>query len=97
LALSGISRTGWRWAYPLLGLVVSGFVGYWLGAKFLSVLEWISVLQNNRIDTSSPYSGLFWFGLAASIFYVLMIILLRKSYGKLAENHLSRKDLSIQE
>ena len=97
LALSAITPTGWRWAYPFLGLVVSGFVGYWLGAKFLSVLEWISTLQNNRIDSSGPYSGLFWFGLASSICYVLMILLLRKSYGKLAMTHLSRKDLLIQE
>ena len=97
LAVSATARTGWRWAYPFLGLVVSGFVGYWLGAKFLSALEWISVLQNNRIDTSSPYSGLFWFGLGASVCYVLMILLLRKSYGRLAETHLSRKAPSIQE
>jgi hypothetical protein len=97
LALSAIARTSWRWAYPFLGLVVSGFVGYWLGAKFLGTLEWVSTLQNNRIDNSAPYSGLFWFGLAASICYLMMILLLRKSYGKLAERHLNRNDLPLQE
>jgi hypothetical protein len=89
LALSAIVKTGWRWAYAFLGVVVSGFVGSWLGAKFLVVLEWISTLQNNRIDSSSPYSSLFWLGLAASICYVLMIVFLRKSYGKLSEKHLA--------
>ena len=97
LALSAVSRTRWRWAYPFLGLVVSGFVGYWLGAKFLGTLEWVSTLQNSRIDSSGPYSGLFWFGLAASICYLLMILILRKSYGQLVETHMSRNDLSTQE
>jgi len=97
LALSATLRTGRRWAYAFFGVVVSGFVGYWLGAKFLVALEWISTLQVNRIDSSTPYSGLFWFGLAASVCYVMMILLLRRSYGKLAETHLGRKDLIIQE
>ncbi len=91
LALSATSKTGWRWAYAFLGVVVSGFVGYWLGAKFLVVLEWISTLQNNQIDTSNPYSGLFWLGLAASICYILMILLLRKSYGRLMDTHLAER------
>jgi hypothetical protein len=97
LALAAFDRTRWSWAYPFLGLVVSGFVGTWIGAKFLGTLEWVSTLQNNRIDSSGSYSGLFWFGLASSICYVLMIILLRQSYGKLAKTHLSRRNLSIQE
>ncbi len=97
LALSATFRTRWEWTYAFFGVVVSGFVGYWLGARFLVVLEWISTLQTNRVDTSNPYSGLFWFGLAASICYVMMILLLRRSYGKLAETHLGRKDLSTQE
>ncbi len=91
LALSAIVKTGWRLAYAFLGVVVSGFVGYWLGAKFLVVLEWISTLQSNRVDSSNPYSGLFWFGLASSISYVLMILFLRKSYGKLAETNLAER------
>ena len=88
LSMSAISKPGWKWAYPFLGVVVSGFVGYWLGAKFLVILEWISMLQNSRIDISNPYLGLFWFGLAASTCYVLMILFLRKSYRKLADTRL---------
>jgi hypothetical protein len=85
LALSAIVKTGWRWAYTFSGVIISGFVGYWLGAKFLVILEWISTLQNNQVDSSNPYSGLFWLGLAASICYVLMILFLRRSYDRLAE------------
>jgi hypothetical protein len=89
LALVATVKTGWTWVYVFSGVVISGFVGYWLGVKFLIVLEWISTLQTNRVDSSDPYSGLFWFGLAASICYVLMILVLRKSYGKLAETRLA--------
>ena len=85
LAVSATVKTGWRWAYSLSGVIISSFVGYWLGAKFLVVLEWISTLQNNRVDSSNSYSGLFWLGLAASICYILMILFLRRSYGRLGE------------
>jgi hypothetical protein len=86
LALSAIVKTGRRLAYTFSSVVISAFVGYWLGSKFLVVLEWISTLQTNRVDISDSYSSLFWFGLAASICYVLMILTLRKSYGKLGRD-----------
>jgi hypothetical protein len=92
LALSAIVETGWRWAYAFSAVIVSGFVGYWLGAKFLVILEWISTLQNNRVDSSNEYTGLFWFGLVATICYLAMLLVLRKSYGKLLERHLVVKD-----
>jgi hypothetical protein len=91
LALAAIVKTGWTWVYVFSGVVISGFVGYWVGVRFLIVLDWISTLQSNRIDSSNSYSSLFWFGLAASICYVLMILVLRKSYGKLAETRLADK------
>src|SRR2546425_8581814 len=87
LALASIVKTGWKWAYAFSGVAVSGFVGYWLGEKFLAILEWISTLQDNRVDSSVPYAGLFWLGLAATICYIAMILVLRKSYGKLAERY----------
>src|SRR5712664_4303899 len=92
LALSAIVKAGWRSAYTFSGVIVSGFVGYWLGAKFLVILEWISTLQNNRVDSSTEYTSLFWFGLAATICYLAMLLVLRKSYGKLLERHLAVKD-----
>ncbi len=94
LALSTTVKAGWRWAYAFSAVIVSGFVGYWLGAKFLVILEWISTLQNNRVDSSTEYTSLFWFGLAATISYLAMLLVLRKSYGKLLERHLVVKDSS---
>ncbi len=94
LALSAIVKAGWRWAYAFSAVIVSGFVGYWLGAKFLVILEWISTLQNNGVDSSNEYTSLFWFGLAATICYLAMLLVLRKSYGKLLERHLVVKDSS---
>ena len=85
LAMSSAIGTGRRWAYAFLGVVISSFVGYWLGTKFLNVLDWVSILQNNRVDSSNIYSGLFWFGLASTTCYVLMILILRRSYRKLSE------------
>ena len=85
LALSAVVKTGWRLAYAFFGVLVSGFVGYWLGAKFLVVLEWISTLQDSRVDSSNTYVSLFWLGLASTVFYVFMILVLRRSYGTLIE------------
>lgn len=85
LALSAVVKTSWKQAYAFFGVVVSGFVGYWLGAKFLAVLDWISTLQNNRVDSSNTYVSLFWLGLASTVFYVAMILVLRRSYGSLTE------------
>lgn len=87
MAMSSAIGTGWRWAYAFSAVVISSFVGYWLGTKFLSVLDWISTLQNSRVDSSNTYSGLFWSGLASAICYVLMILVLRRSYGILSERY----------
>jgi len=74
---------GWRWLYVFSALTISGFVGYWLGARFLQTLNWISLLQNSGIDSSGIYSGLFWSGLVATVFYLAMMLVLRRSYNKL--------------
>jgi len=76
---------GWRVPYIFSGMVISGFVGYWLGAKFLRSLSWVSLLQNNGVDSSGVYADLFFFGLGATVCYVSMILVLRRSYDKLLE------------
>jgi hypothetical protein len=75
----------WKLLYILSAMVISGFVGYWLGARFLDTLSWISLLQNSGIDSSGIYSDLFWYGLGATVFYVAMILVMRRSYDKLVE------------
>lgn len=83
MTLVPLLNRGWRVSYIFSGLVISGFVGYWLGAKFLRTLSWVSQLENSGIDAMGVYSDLFWLGLAAAVCYVTMILVLRKSYDKL--------------
>ena len=77
------SRTGWRWQYALTGVLVSTYLAYHLGGKFLNALGWIGVLENSGVNISGVYGDLFWFGLGTTICYLLLILVLRKSYGKL--------------
>jgi hypothetical protein len=83
-ATSSVEK-GWRWLYVFGAMMICGFVGYWVAAKFLSTLGWVSLLQDSGVDASGVYSDLFWFGLGAAVSYVAMILLLRKSYDKLME------------
>ena len=96
LAMTPYLNRGWRVAYVFSGMVVSGFAGYWLGAKFLRALSWVSLIENNGVDASTVYSELFWFGLAAAFCYVTVILVLRRSYDKLAESRMpNRNPLSL--
>jgi hypothetical protein len=81
---SASSRRGWRWQYALTGVLVSIYLAYHLGGKFLNALGWIGVLDTSGVNASGVYSDLFWFGLGTTICYLLAILVLRKSYGKLA-------------
>ena len=82
-AASSLIGKGWRWVYVFSALVLSGFMGYWLGERFLLTLCWVSLLQNAGVDSSGVYSELFWYGLGATICYVMMILVLRRSYNQL--------------
>ena len=79
------SRRSWKWQYPLTGVFVSMYLAYHLGGKFLNALGWIGVLETSGVNVSNVYGDLFWFGLGTTICYLLVILVLRKSYGKLAE------------
>jgi hypothetical protein len=85
VAATSLVEKGWRWLYVFGAMMICGFVGYWIGAKFLSTLGWVSLLQNSGVDSSGVYSDLFWFGLGAASTYVAMILLLRRSYDKLID------------
>ena len=82
-AASSLIGKGWRWVYVFSALVLSGFMGYWLGERFLLTLSWVSLLQNAGVDSSGVYSELFWYGLGGTICYVMMILVLRRSYNRL--------------
>ena len=77
------SRAGWRWQYALTELLVSSYLAYHLGGKFLNTLGWIGVLNTSGLNVSSVYGNLFWFGLGTTICFLLVILVMRRSYGKL--------------
>jgi len=74
----------WKWQYTITGVLYSAYLGYHLGGKFLNSLDWIDVLHTGSFEVSSIYAELFWFGLATTICYLLVILVLRRSYEKLA-------------
>ena len=80
---SASSRRGWRWQYTLTGVLVSIYLAYHLGGKFLNTLDWIGVLETSGLNVSGVYGDLFWFGLGTTICYLLSTLSLRKSYWKL--------------
>ena len=89
LAGAATSRRGWRWQYPLTGVFVSTYLAYHLGGKFLNALGWIGVLETSGVNVSDVYGDLFWFGLGTTICYLLVILVLRRSYGKLKEERIT--------
>jgi len=79
------SQKSWKWQYPLTGVFVSTYLAYHLGGKFLNALGWIGVLENSGVNVSNVYGDLFWFGLGTETCYLLGILVLRRSYNRLAE------------
>jgi hypothetical protein len=80
---AGVSRARWGWPYALTAVVISSYVGYVLGEKFLDTLAWVKLDVAFGVISSDAYSDLIWFGLGATICYFLMIMVLNKSYGKI--------------
>jgi hypothetical protein len=83
LPWSASSRKGSRWQYALTGVFISTYLAYHLGGKFLNALGWIGVLETSGVNGSGVYGDLFWFGLGTTICYLFVILVLRRSYGKL--------------
>ena len=83
LPWSASSRRGWGWQYVLTGVFISTYLAYHLGGKFLNALGWIGVLETGGVNVSGVYGDLFWFGLGATICYLFVILVLRRSHGKL--------------
>ncbi|TMI43687.1 hypothetical protein E6H19_08885 [Candidatus Bathyarchaeota archaeon] len=83
LPWSASSRRGWGWQYVLTGVFISTYLAYHLGGKFLNALGWIGVLETGGVNVSGVYGDLFWFGLGTTICYLFVILVLRRSHGKL--------------
>jgi hypothetical protein len=83
IAGSMLSRRRWRWQYVATSLLVSAYLAYHLGGKFVNALGWIGLLETSGVNVSGVYADLFWFGLGTTICYLLVILVLRRSYGRL--------------
>ena len=94
---SASSRRGWKWQYILTGMLLSIYLAYHLGGKFLNALGWIGVLDTSSINVSGVYADLFWFGLGTTICYLLAILVLRKSYGRLALGRTEERSIGTTE
>lgn len=81
--VSASSRRGWRWQFTTASVILSVFLTYYLGGKFLNVLGWIGVLETSGVNVSGVIADLFWFGLGATVCFLLLILTLRRSYGRL--------------
>jgi len=97
LPWSASSRRGWRWQYVLTGMFLATYLAYHLGGKFLNALGWIGVLETSGVNVSGVYGDLFWFGLGTTICYLLVILVLRRSHGKLVMSRHHEKDLVTTE
>jgi hypothetical protein len=80
--VAAVSRARWKWPYALTAVVLSSYVAFVLGGKFLDMLEWVELDYSFGVPS---YADLIVFGLGATACYFLMILVLNKSYGKLVE------------
>ncbi len=72
-----------RWAYALAAILFAGYSGTRMTAAFTATLGLVPTLTARGIPISD-YQGTFYLlALTSAFSYLLMILLLRRSYGKL--------------
>jgi len=82
LAIYGWTRI--RWQYALSAVLFAGYSGTRLAAAFSQTLELVPALQSKGVPISD-YQGTFYLlALASAICYLLAILLLRRSYGRMS-------------
>ncbi len=73
-----------RWLYILFALLFAGYAGTRLTAAFSQTIGLVPALENKGVPISD-YQGTFYsVALAAAICYLLSILLLRRSFGRLS-------------
>jgi hypothetical protein len=86
LLLVTYGRTRIRWQYALSAILFAGYSGTRLAAAFSQTLGLVPALENEGVPISD-YQGTFYLlALASAICYLLTILLLRRSYGRLGLN-----------
>ncbi len=83
VALAGAARAAWRWLYGGASTLFAVYAGIGLASRFNATLELVVPLESMGIPISD-YQGTFYLlALGAAIGYLLTILVLRRSYGKL--------------
>jgi len=78
-----------HWPYALACILFAGYSGSRLAAAFNATLGLVPTLDSEGVPISD-YQGTFYvLALSAAFCYLLMILLLRRSYGKLVQGRRS--------
>ncbi len=87
---SGVVRSGWRcWQYVTTSILFSGYVGYRMATRFIAALELVGPLETKGVVASEYLSFFYSLSLGSTVCYMLMILVLRKAYGRLATARIS--------
>ena len=82
-----VAAYGWRenrWVYVLSAILFAGYSGTRLAAAFSQTLGLVPALEDKGIPISDYQGAFYLLALAAAICYLLTILLLRRSYGRLS-------------
>jgi uncharacterized membrane protein len=78
------SRTHRRWFYVIASILLAAYSGSRIASAFSASLELVRPLESKGIPISDYQGGFYLLALGAAISYVLMILLLRRAYGRLS-------------
>ncbi len=76
-----------RWAYGFSAILFAGYAGTRLAAAFSQTLGLVPALENQGVPISDYQRTFYLLALAAAVCYLLSILLLRRSYGRLIMKH----------
>jgi len=83
VAFAGAARVAWRWLYVSAATLFAAYAGVGLTSRFTATLELVIPLESRGIPISDYQGSFYVLALTAAFSYVLAILLLRRSYGKL--------------
>ncbi len=93
VAFTGAARGAWRWLYVGASVLFAGYAGLSMISRFTATLELVPLLTSNGVPISDYQGSFYILALIAAISYLLVILILRRSYGKLV----SVRGLGIQQ
>lgn len=73
-----------RWFYVIASILFAAYSGSRMASAFSASLELVGPLESKGIPISDYQGNFYLLALGAAISYVLMILLLRRAYGKLS-------------